>query len=155
MTQYRPVQTSCLCLTIVRGFKCLSVLKCWEPLLSCVPHWPRFQLFSAWNNGRNGFITEHNTWVLFNTIVVTVLIAVWFCAEHWVFSLCNLLKQPANDEPIHCTINLFKMVQQMIVCSHEFLQHSLSSHCSFKHKHASYMNLLIFLTSNLILPRHT
>lgn len=74
MTQYTPVQTSCFCLTIVRGFKCLSALKCWEPLLPCVPHWPRFQLFSARDNRRNGFITEHNTWVLFNMIVVKILI---------------------------------------------------------------------------------
>lgn len=63
----------------------VSVLKCWEPLRCCVPHWPRFQLFSVWDNGRNGFITEHNTWVLFNTVVVKVLIVVRLYTERCVF----------------------------------------------------------------------
>lgn len=107
-----------LLLDYCQGFKCLSVLKCWEPFLRCVPHWPRFQLFSAWDNRRNGFITEHNTWVLFNMIVVKVLIVVWFYAEHCVFSLCNLLKQPVRDEHEHPAVNHFWTVQQMIVHSH-------------------------------------
>ncbi len=106
MARYRPVRRAASAWLLSGGFKCLSVLKCWEPLLSCVPHWPRFQLFSAWDNRRNGFITKHNTWVLFNTIVVKVLIVVWFCAEHCVFSLYNLLKQPASDKLEHHNISV-------------------------------------------------
>lgn len=88
MTQHRPVQTLCQAAQV-------SVLKCWGPLCSCVPHWPRFQLFSVWDNGRNGFITEHNTWVLFTTLVVELS---WWCDASLsvvVFYLWNLLVRPA------------------------------------------------------------
>ena len=99
MNQHIPGQTSSFCLSFLGGLKCLSVLKCWEPLLSCVPHWPRFQLFSGLDNGRyNGFIIAHNTWVLSNTIVVKVLIVTWLCVEHCAVTLCNQLVKPPGEE---------------------------------------------------------
>lgn len=100
-------QMSRLCLTIVRAFKCVCVEMLGTSSLSCVAHWPRFQLFSAWDNGRNGFITEHNTWVLFSTIVFKVLVMAWFGAVHcvhyplWTHSQqwATSLQSPTNNSP--------------------------------------------------------
>lgn len=101
MANNDSTQTSCLCLTIVREFKCVCVEMLGTSSLSCVAHWPRFQLFSARDNGRNGFITEHNTWVLLSTIVFKVLAMAWFGAVHCMrYPLWRLLTQPPmSTEP--------------------------------------------------------
>lgn len=110
-------QTSFFCLTIVRAFKCVCAEMLGTSSLSCVAHWPRFQLFSARDNGRNGFITEHNTWVLFSTIVFKGSRhgVIWCCA------LCAL----CFTEPVHTAgrewqaysaplTNFFKLLLQMV-----------------------------------------
>lgn len=119
MANNDSTQTSCLCLTIVRAFKCVCVEMLGTSSLSCVAHWPRFQLFSARDNGRNGFITEHNTWVLFSTIVFKVLSMAWFGAVHCVrYPLWSLLTQPAmSTELTKPLIILLQLLQQMVVRS--------------------------------------
>lgn len=94
-------QTSFFCLTVVWAFKCVCVEMLGTSSLSCVAHWPRFQLFSARDNGRNGFITEYNTWLLFSTIVFKVLAMAWFGVVHCVhYPLWSQFTLPAkSDEP--------------------------------------------------------